>query len=976
MKSDEIRSAYLRFFEERGHTVVPSVPLIPFGDPSVLFTIAGMVPFKAYFTGQAVPPNTRMASCQKCFRTNDIESVGDPTHCTFFEMLGNFSFGDYFKKESIAWGWEFVTQVLKIPKERLWVSVFRDDDVAFDLWRGQGVPVERIVRLDEKDNFWGPAGTSGPCGPCSEIYYDYGAHIGCGKPDCKPGCECKRYTEIWNHVFTEFNQAEDGTLTRLPKPNIDTGMGFERTVAIVQGKSSMYETDLFAPILGRIGEMAGSRYGTSETRDHAMRVLAEHGRAVCFLIADGVMPGKEGRGYVLRRILRRAEYFGQTLADEKPFLVTVAEEVIARMGHIYAELATNRNHILSVIKAEVDSFRKSLPVGRGILLDTVIASREEMKSYYSQFEAAFSEALTSGSHEGLTKAVAAAIDGFLGVCPAWSRSLMVGGRDACGEVFAPLRESLEGIKTFGGSAKMGGPHSLSQLTQKLWAKANTFKETFKQVVGTVSGYEAFILHDTFGFPIDLTREIAASRGLSVDMAAFEREMEKQRERAKAAQKFTAAGGGEAAALTDVPSTEFVGYEKLLYDARVVALVVDGESVGVIHEGQEASIALAATPFYGEMGGQVGDTGEIEGPGGHFMVTDTVHTTGGVVLHRGKVTRGSLAVDDTVRVAVNEARRLDIARNHTATHLLQHALRQVLGKQAQQRGSLVTPERLRFDFTQMVGLSADELQQVQRIVNERIRQDLHVHPETMPYKEAVAAGAIALFDEKYGDTVRVLKVGDPPVSMELCGGTHVSSTGEIGLLHIVSETSIGSGLRRIEAVTGRGAEQHVERLAVERREMAKSLGVSGDDVLDKLKGALESFDQERKQRQASERELARYVAESLLAKAETINGVTVLAARVPSLPPQALREMSDVLRGKLKSGIIVLGTVYDDRPQFLGVVTQDLVTRGYNAGNIIREVAKVTGGGGGGRPNMAQAGGKEKGKLDEALRLVRSLVQGG
>jgi len=489
----------------------------------------------------------------------------------------------------------------------------------------------------------------------------------------------------------------------------------------------------------------------------------------------------------------------------------------------------------------------------------------------------------------------------------------------------------------------------------------------------ISGADAFTLHDTYGFPIDLTKEIADKRGFTLDMVGFEREMEKQRERAKAAQKFYAGGEGAEVQL-DLPPTVFVGYEQLIADSRIAAIVMDSESVGVAHERQEVGIVLETTPFYGEMGGQVGDTGEIEAEGGHFSVTDTARIADGtLILHRGKMVKGSLAVDDKVRAEVNAARRLDIARNHTATHLLQYALRKALGGQVQQRGSLVTPERFRFDFSQLVALSPEQVQQVQRTVNDLVRQDLPVYAEQLAYKKAVAEGAIALFDEKYGEVVRALKVGKPPVSTELCGGTHITSTGQIGFLQILGESSIGSGLRRIEAVTGRGAEEYAEKLVAERREVAKAVGASGDDVLEKLKATLEAHEQEKKLRQAIEREFARKTAESLLTQTETIKGVTVVAARVPSLPPQALREMGDFLRDKLKSAVIVLGAVYEDRPSFLAIVTQDLVGKGYNAGNIIKQVAQVTGGGGGGKPNMAQAGGKDKSKLEEALRLVRGLI---
>ncbi len=873
MKSDELRSLYLKFFKGKEHKIIPSSSLIPYGDPTLLLTSAGMVQFKPYFTGKMVPPSPRMVSCQKCFRTTDIDSVGDPTHLTFFEMLGNFSIGDYFKKEAIAWAWEFEIQQLKLPKEKLWVTIFYDDNVAHDLWRGQNVPEERIVRLGEKDNFWGPAGVSGPCGPCSEIHYDLGKEYGCGKPDCKPGCDCKRFTEIWNLVFPEFNQAEDGTRTKLPKPGIDTGMGLERTAAILQGKSTVYDSDIFSPLLIKVAELSGKNYGTNAVSDNAMRVVVEHSRSLVFLLADGVMPGKEGRGYVLRRILRRAEYFGEMLAHEKPFIIMVAEEVVKKMGPVYPELVTNRNHIINVIRSEVESFRKALPVGRGIL-ENIIASTSEQ----------------------------------------------------------------------GGASKI------------------------------ISGRDAFILHDTYGFPVDLTKEIAISRGFTMDMTGFEKEMEKQRERARAARLGVEGSAINTDLQLDTKPTKFVGYERLVADSQIVAIFVDGESVGVVHEGQEAGIVLETTPFYGEMGGQVGDTGEIEGKGGHFAVTDTIRIkSGDIILHRGKVMKGSLVVDDKIRAEVNTDRRMDIARNHTTTHLLQYALRKVLGGQVQQRGSLVTPERFRFDFSQLVALSPEQLQQVQRIVNGLVRQNLPVSAEVLPSQKAVAEGAIALFDEKYGDTVRALKVGKPPVSVELCGGTHIHATGQIGFLQILTESSIGSGLRRIEAVTGRGAEEFIERLSAERREIARAVEASGDDVLEKLTVKIAESERDRKRVQEIERDYAHLIAEQLLTQVEHVKDIHLITAHVKPLHAETLLLITDHLREKLKSVIIVLGTVYENKPSFMAVVTQDLVGKGYNASNIIKQVAKVVGGGGGGKPTMAQAGGKDKNKVDEALKLVRSLI---
>jgi alanyl-tRNA synthetase len=846
--------------------------LIPYGDPTLLLTSAGMVQFKPYFTQKAVPPAPRLASCQKCFRTTDMDSVGDATHCTFFEMLGNFSFGDYFKKEVIPWAWEYVTQYLKIPPSRLWVTVFRDDDEAFEIWRQTGVPESRIVRLGESDNFWGPAGNSGPCGPCTEIHYDLGEKHGCGKPDCKPGCDCKRYTEIWNLVFTQFNQDESGKRTNLPKPNIDTGMGLERVASIMQGKTSMYETDVFVPLLQKVTDLSGTKYGVNAITDNAMRIVAEHARAITFLLADGVMPGKEGRGYVLRRLLRRAEYFGETLAHEKPFLTNVAEEVIRNMGHVYPELETNKKHILHVITLETEGFRKTLPVGRG-MLENIISK----------------------------------------------------------------------INSRQGQAKI------------------------------IPGNDAFVLHDTYGFPIDLTKTIAASHDFSVDAAVFDTEMEKQRERAKAAQKYGVGGNATAAAEAGLEgkSTVFVGYENTVCHAVITSLLSEGEMVGVLNEGQEASLVLDKTSFYAEMGGQVGDTGEIKSKSGRFQVTDTLKTALGIVVHRGKMLSGTLSAGETVEAEVNIERRLDISRNHTATHILQHALRQVLGKQVQQRGSLVTPDRLRFDFSHLVAMMPDEIQKVQHLVNQIIRENLDVYAEEMSYPKAVEQGATALFDEKYGDIVRGLKIGKPPVSFELCGGTHISATGQIGFFHIVSESSIGSGLRRIEAVTGRGAEEYVRKLTEDLQNISQSLGGTAENTKDKVTETINTLENEKKLRSSVEKELARKVVETLVA--EEINGVKVIAAQVPSLPPQVLRDMSDSLRERIKSGIIVLCTVSDDKPSFLAVVTQDLTVRGYNAGNIVREVAKVTGGSGGGKPTLAQAGGKDKTKIEEALKLVQKLV---
>jgi alanyl-tRNA synthetase len=873
--SDEGRDSYLNLFAEKGHDIIPSSSLIPHGDPTLLFTSAGMVQFKDYYLGIAVPPNPRLASCQKCFRTTDIESVGDSSHLTFFEMLGNFSIGDYFKKESIAWAWEYVTERLKLDPERLWATIYLDDDESFQYWLETGVPEERIRRFGEKENYWGPAGDSGPCGPCSEIHYDFGEAMGCGRPTCGPNCDCGRFSEIWNLVFTQYNQDTEGKRTPLPRPNIDTGMGLERTVAAVTGQTSVYETELFLPLLECVAGLSGKKYGVDGQTDIAMRVVAEHGRGVTFLIADGVIPSNDGRGYVLRRLLRRAALFGRRLGLDKPFLTEMAETTIEHMGRVYPEIVQRHDFIIKLIELE---------------------------------EARFSGTLSAGL------------------------------------------ELLDGL--------------LAELARRGQTE--------------ISGKDAFKLYDTYGFPVELTREIARVQDVFVDLDGFDQEMDKQRERARKAELFAT---GQKAALESASlsrsyeTTPFVGYHELKHNSVVIDIFVDGGTAEAIDAGQEASLVLETTPFYGEMGGQVGDAGEIHGVSGVFSVADTIRVPPDIIVHQGKVVEGSLAVGDEVEAEVSETRRLDIARNHTATHLLQYALRQVLGEHVQQRGSLVAPDNFRFDFSHLTSMLPEEVEAAQQVVNEQIRQNLSVYDEELSYKKALEEGAIALFDEKYGEVVRVLRIGRPPISTELCGGTHIDWTGEIGFFHIVAESSIGAGLRRIEAVTGRGAEDFIGRRFASLETMAKSLHVLPDEVESRVAGIAGECDAERRQRLALEKELARLRVESLLGQAEEIKGVRVLVAQVPSSRIEILREMADFIRDKLQSVFLVLGTVCEGRPVFLAAATPDLVARGYDAGQMVREVAKVTGGGGGGKPNLAQAGGRDKGKIDEALRLAKTLLAG-
>ena len=879
MTGDQIRDTFLRFFEGKGHRVFPSSPLIPSEDPTLLLTNAGMVQFKAYFMGELSPPSPRPASCQKCFRTTDIELVGNIKHLTFFEMLGNFSIGDYFKKEAIEYAWEFVTEHLRLPKERLWITIFLDDDESFGYWRELGVPEERIVRHGEDNNFWGPAGESGPCGPCTEIHYDFGEGFGCGQPTCVPGCDCDRFLEIWNLVFTQYYQDKNGNRSPLPKNNVDTGMGLERTATVVQGKRSFYETDLFAPIVNKVAELAGARYGEDEKTDRALRIITEHGRAVAFLIADGILPANEGRGYVLRRVLRRAVRFGRILGLDKPFLADVAKVVIDHMGHIYPELVQNENLILRIIEQEEERFGQTLNTGLVLLTEIMEQARE----------------------------------------------------------------------------------------------------------GIIPGEQIFRLYDTYGFPKELSAEIAAENGLSVDLDGFEREMERQRERARAAHKF---GLGEKRIaevyqLLSGLKTEFCGYDRFKDTSIVTGLIADGQQANVASEGQEVEVITESTPFYAEMGGQVGDSGEIGNveQKGKVIVIETVRPLAehpDFIVHRGRVVEGQMLLEDWVSLEVDAERRLNIARNHTATHLLHSALRQVLGSHVRQMGSLVGPDRLRFDFSHHASVTEEELEKIQRLVNEKIRSNLAVESKMMPYDQAIAEGAIALFGEKYGDMARIVKIKAPDeaevFSAELCGGTHVSRTGEIGLFQIISEGSIGAGLRRIEAMTGGRAERLVaERFSI-LEAIARQLQTPPAEVQSKIASIIAELESERKRAAALERQLLKEATESLLSQVELIGDVTVLAAQVPASSMEKMREMGGRLKQRIGSGVIILGAVQDNKPSFVAMATADLVARGFHAGQLIKQVAAVTGGSGGGRAELGQAGGKNKDKLGQALAHGKELIK--
>ncbi len=955
MNSDQIRERFLDFFAARGHRTIPSAPLVPHGDPTLLFTSAGMVQFKPYFMGQAEPPSPRMASIQKCFRTSDIDEVGDDTHLTFFEMLGNFSVGDYFKKESIEWAWELLTdpkEKIALPKERLWVSVYLDDDEAAGYWRGLGVPADRIMRYGEEENYWF-SGDVGPCGPCSEIHYDFAPDYGptpgcpeCEKGTCHPAVDCGRFTELWNLVFTMYFQNEDGSRSDLPQKNIDTGAGLERWASVLQGKRNVYDTDLFRPIIAGIEKLAGRNYDDADAATRrAMRIAAEHTRAAVFLIADGVMPSNEGRGYVLRRILRRGVYFAHELIANVNFMRPVAEEVIESMWTAYPQLRQQAPFITRVVRTEEERFVETMARGEDAL--------EELLELGASLKRNFAWA---ADNPGKAAARGKSLNHLFS-----SSSLPENLKAA---VLTPFERLLGAT----------GADVWQQEPEKLRLAADT--------PVTLTGEAIFIVWDTFGYPRELTQEVAARYGVLIEPAAdeeFHRLMEQQRERARAAGRFrlSEAESAEAYAALSHLQPRFTGYDTLSQQTGVAGIIAGGAAVDSVEAGDEAEIVLFETPFYAEQGGQVGDTGEIIGPNGRFRVEDTQRTEGGLILHRGRAVEGRIAVNDDVPAQVDATRRWDIMRNHTATHLLHAALRRVVGPHARQSGSLVAPDRLRFDFTHVEALKPEELADVQRLVNEKIRENLPVRTERKSYEEATAGGATALFDEKYAAEVRVVEVAEENerYSAELCGGTHVRATGDIGQFIIVGEESIGAGLRRIEALTGRGADEYVRDRLTTLQQLRGRLGVTGDDaeLVARVDLLFEEVDSLKKRVQALERELGRNRAEALLAEAEHVDGRSLLTARVPASSPEALREMGDWLRDRLGSGVIVLGTVVDGRPSLLAMVTPDLTSRGLNAGELVKRAAQVTGGGGGGRPEMAQAGGRDASRLDEALRAAKELA---
>ena len=884
--SEKIRETFLGYFESKGHSRMASSSLIPVGDPTLLFTSAGMVQFKSYFTGEAEPPNHRLTTSQKCFRTPDIEEVGDATHNTLFEMLGNFSIGDYFKTDAVDFAIELMTQGYGIPLEKFAAAVHDTDDETRELWVAKGIPRDRVYSYGDDENWWGPAGDEGPCGPCSELHYDYGPGNGCLEDDCAPNCKhvmdngdtCDRYVELWNLVFMQFYHHLDGSRTDLPAPSVDTGMGFERLIRIMQSVDTGYDTDLFMPIVAEVERISGRTYGEDQASTYGIRVVAEHGRSVTFLIADGVVPANEGRGYVLRRVIRRAIRYARRIGIEGNFLGQIADVTIEKMGETYPELVNNRDFIKTVLRLEEDRFQQAFQNGYSILSETLEADPD-----------------------------------------------------------------------------------------------------------VLSGDVVFRLWDTHGFPVEMTQEIAAENDVDIDMEGFEREMAAQREQSRAGAQF----GEDRAKIRvyeslGVGGTAFLGYESLRTSTVVVGLIADGPEpvpaeagiVNEVSEGQNVEIVLLQTPFYAEGGGQIGDAGDISGDSGRIAVTDTQEVMPGLIVQFGKVARGSVGLGETVDAYVDPIRREDTARNHTATHLLHAALRQVLGLHVRQAGSLVAPDRLRFDFTHVQQVTDDEMWQVQLLVNEKIRQNARVLRDEDTYQEAIRRGALAFFGDRYDERVRLVEIANGDTfSFEVCGGTHVGRTGEVGAVYVLGESSIGAGMRRIEAISGRAAERMVwERFKREER-VAQTLQTSSAEVEERVQSLMAELDSLHREQEAMERRLSLQAAEGLLTQAQDVDGVTVLSARASAASADSLREVGDYLRDKLGSGVVVLGAVVNDRPMLVAMVTRDLIeSTGLNASDIARGAARVVGGGGGGRPDVAQAGGRDASKLDDALAQVPDLVR--
>ena len=866
---NELRELFLSFFESKGHLRLPSFSLVPQNDASILLINAGMTPMKPWFKGEEEPPRRRVCTCQKCIRTGDIDNVGKTArHGTYFEMLGNFSFGDYFKKEAIAYSWEFLTQVLGIDPQRLYPSVYLDDDESFEIWNKQiGIPADRIFRFGKEDNFWEHG--SGPCGPCSEIYYDRGPEYGCGKPDCTVGCDCDRYMEIWNNVFSQFDNDGHGNYTELKQKNIDTGMGLERLACVMQGVNSLFEVDTVMNITRHVSRLTGAEYGQSRERDVSLRVITDHIRSATFMICDGILPSNEGRGYVLRRLLRRAARHGKLLGVDKPFLFEVVDTVIQENGHHYTELKERRGYIVRVVRVEEENFAKT-------------------------------------------------IDGGLKI----------------------FREMLEGHRAKG-------------------------EKTF-------SGADAFKLYDTYGFPIDLTQEMVEEAGMSVDKEAFDQLMQEQKARAREARKALGDLGWAGVEFgKNIPETQFVGYEKLVTEGKLLAIVAEEELRDEVVAGTDAILVLDQTTMYAEMGGQVGDHGMIEGPGGVFQVSNVQKNKGGKFMHYGVVKSGVFKLGDTVTVSVDAQRRKAIRRAHSATHLLHEALKRVLGDHVHQAGSLVEPDRLRFDFTHFEAITAEQLAQIDAIVNDAVLEGYPIVTEVLPIGEAKKKGAVAMFGEKYGDVVRVVEMGD--FSMEFCGGTHLDNTAQVGPFRIKSESSIASGVRRIEATVGKLSLEVMNKNQEMLFHAAQVLKTTPGDLAAKVEQQVAETKELRHALDKIKAEASLGEARQFLMSAKEVKGLKVLTVNKNDLDANALRRMGDFLRDKEPGVVAVLSSVNGEKVTFLAVCGKEAVARGLKAGDLVKLVAGICGGKGGGKPDSAMGGGTDVLKVDDALAAVDDYV---
>lgn len=870
---NQLRKMFLEFFESKGHLAMKSFSLVPHNDKSLLLINSGMAPLKPYFTGQEIPPRRRVTTCQKCIRTGDIENVGKTArHGTFFEMLGNFSFGDYFKNEAIEWSWEFLTEVVGLDPDRLYPSVYEQDDEAFEIWnKKMGIPAERIYRFGKDDNFWEHG--SGPCGPCSEIYYDRGEKYGCGKPDCTVGCECDRYMEIWNNVFTQFDNDGNGNYSELEQKNIDTGMGLERLASVVQDVDSIFDVDTIKALRDHVCRLAGKEYGVEYQDDVSIRVITDHVRSVTFMISDGIMPSNEGRGYVLRRLLRRACRHGRLLGIDGSFLPKLAETVISGSKDGYPELEEKKDFILKVIAKEEEQFNKTIDQGLGILSD------------------------------------------------------MIGDMEKKGEK-------------------------------------------------TLSGDSAFKLYDTYGFPLDLTMEILEEKGMDVDEEGFKAAMEIQRKTARDAREVTNYMGADVTVYESIdPSvtSTFVGYENLRYESKITVLTSETELVEALSDGERGTVFVEETPFYATSGGQEADTGRICTVDGEFQVEDTIKLLGGKIGHVGRVVKGMVKVGDKASLEVDAEKRALSARNHSATHLLQKALRTVLGTHVEQAGSSVNEDRLRFDFTHFSALTPEELEKVENLVNESIAKALTVDIKNMPIEEARKTGAQALFGEKYGDIVRVVNMGD--YSIEFCGGTHVGNTSEIMAMKILSETGVAAGVRRIEALTSKGLLKYYDALEAKMRDAAKLLKATPDNLGDKITHLIAENKTLHGEVESLKSKMAQDAAGDIMNQVKEVSGVKLLAAELEGVDMNGLRDLGDQLKEKLGEGVVVLASANGGKVSLMVTATEGAMKKGAHAGNMVKAIAGCVGGGGGGRPNMAQAGGKNPAGIPEALEKAAEVLGG-